>query len=115
MYNFQVAINHDYYALAGATPILVHNANYWPTPTSTNCQQCAAAIQKMIGGERVKIEPKDTPVLGPSTLYPQGNWGFHEVVVKDGRVYDGFTGRGGMSIPDFKGQFEFPDDIDFKF
>lgn len=28
VYNFQVAINHDYYALAGATPILVHNANY---------------------------------------------------------------------------------------
>ena len=35
VFNFQVAVNHDYYALAGATPILVHNASYWPTPKST--------------------------------------------------------------------------------
>lgn len=28
VYNFQVAVNHDYYALAGAAPVLVHNANY---------------------------------------------------------------------------------------
>jgi hypothetical protein len=28
VYNFQVAVNHDYYALAGATPVLVHNADY---------------------------------------------------------------------------------------
>lgn len=28
VYNFQVATNHDYYALAGTTPVLVHNANY---------------------------------------------------------------------------------------
>lgn len=40
VYNFQVAVNHDYYALAGGNPILVHNANYWPTPTASHCQQC---------------------------------------------------------------------------
>ncbi len=28
VYNFQVAVNHDYYALAGTTPVLVHNADY---------------------------------------------------------------------------------------
>jgi hypothetical protein len=32
VYNFQVAVNHDYYALADTTPILVHNANYGYTP-----------------------------------------------------------------------------------
>lgn len=26
--NFQVAVKHDYYALAGGTPVLVHNADY---------------------------------------------------------------------------------------
>ncbi|MFV0460667.1 MAG: hypothetical protein ACK5MT_18065 [Actinomycetales bacterium] len=30
VYNFQVESTHTYYALAGITPILVHNANYNP-------------------------------------------------------------------------------------
>jgi len=28
VYNFTVEIDHNYYALTGATPLLVHNANY---------------------------------------------------------------------------------------
>ena len=67
----------------------------------------------MIGGQRVTITPRNTPVLGPSRQHRAGDWSFHEVVVKDGRVYDGFTGPGGMPIPDYKSQFQFADDIDF--
>ena len=35
--------------------------------------------------------------------------------MKEGRVYDGFTGPNGMLTEEFKGQFEFADDIDFGF
>jgi mRNA-degrading endonuclease toxin of MazEF toxin-antitoxin module len=44
VYNFQVAVNHDYYALAGDTPVLVHNADYpgrppgWGTPRGNQAQ-----------------------------------------------------------------------------
>lgn len=51
-------------------------------------------------------------VLGPSANNPLGDWSYHEVVVKDGMVYDGFTG---MSINDFKSQFDFGDAINFGF
>jgi hypothetical protein len=45
VYNVQVAVNHDYYALAGRTPVLVHNANYsLSRPLSPN--QMNQAIQR---------------------------------------------------------------------
>ncbi|MFV0459647.1 MAG: hypothetical protein ACK5MT_12855, partial [Actinomycetales bacterium] len=36
VYNFQVGSTHTYYALAGTTPILVHNANYKPNAGAAN-------------------------------------------------------------------------------
>ncbi|MFV0458063.1 MAG: polymorphic toxin-type HINT domain-containing protein [Actinomycetales bacterium] len=38
VYNFQVASTHTYYALAGTTPILVHNANYNPNAGAANSE-----------------------------------------------------------------------------
>lgn len=40
---------------------------------------------------------------------------FHEVVVKDGRVYDAFTGGKGASVAEYKGLWEFSDHINFGF
>ncbi|WP_187345694.1 hypothetical protein [Sorangium cellulosum] len=55
------------------------------------CESVARQIQKYIGGEVVRITPKDTPGLG---AFRGKNWGWshHEVVVKDGRVCDLTTG-----------------------
>lgn len=88
----------------------------WPTPTASNCRQCADDIQRMIGGQQAVIGPVGSGrVLGPSANNPAGDWFEHVAVVKDGRVYDGFTGRAGMPIDDFKAQFQYGDAINFGF
>lgn len=88
----------------------------WPTPTASNCRQCANEIQDIIGGQQAVISPAGSGrVLGPSANNPGGDWFEHVVVVKNGMVYDGFTGRTGMSINDFKAQFQYGDAINFGF
>lgn len=87
----------------------------WPVQTGGTCDRCAAEIQAIIGGERRRIEPRDTERLGPSTWGPKGRWHYHVVVVKGDRAYDAFTGRHGMSIREYKEQFLYEDDIDFDF
>ena len=42
-------------------------------------------------------------------------WGHHEVVVRDGRVFDAFGPAEGVSISDFKNKFQYPDGLDFGF
>lgn len=42
-------------------------------------------------------------------------WFHHEVVVGNGRVYDAFTGHGGVPIDEYKALWEFPDAINFGF
>jgi hypothetical protein len=39
----------------------------------------------------------------------------HEVVVKDGRVFDAFTGSGGATIAEFKALWQYPEAIRFGF
>ena len=54
------------------------------------CEECARDIQSKIGGKIFSIKPvSSAPVL---SVYRgvSPNWHFHEVVVKDGRVYDAF-------------------------
>ncbi|WP_437814639.1 RHS repeat domain-containing protein [Sorangium sp. So ce1078] len=78
------------------------------------CESIARQIQKQIGGDVVRITPKDTPGLG---AFRGKNWGWshHEVVVKDGRVYDLTTGHEGMTIPEYKMLWEFSNDVNFGF
>ena len=42
-------------------------------------------------------------------------WGHHEVVVRDGRVYDGFTGRTGLPVDEYKALWTdlFPNEFPF--
>src|SRR5262249_25832194 len=90
--------------------------------TDPKCQgggeAVAKQIQKHIGGEIKRIVPKD-PVarLGPYRGHIPGErgWAYHEVVVKDGRVYDRFTGHEGLPINDYKALWEYADAINFGF
>ena len=86
----------------------------WPTPTASNCSECAVTIQRIMGGG-IKTIKSPGPVLGPSKHNPAGNWSYHDVVVSNGRVYDGFTGPRGLTIAEFKAQFEYGDVINFGF
>ena len=42
-------------------------------------------------------------------------WYYHDVVVKNGRVYDAFTGHQGMAINEYKKLWQFADSIKFGF
>lgn len=42
-------------------------------------------------------------------------WAHHTVVVKDGRVYDQFTGSEGLPIEEWKSLWDYTDEIDFGF
>jgi hypothetical protein len=97
----------------------IRRANWQPrdinnAACANGCERAAAQIQKLIGGDVKTIIPKRDPTLGG---YRGKNWGwsFHEVVVKNGRVYDAFTGGQGLSITEYKALWEFPDHINFGF
>jgi hypothetical protein len=79
------------------------------------CERVARQIQKHVGGAVHRIKPGiDAPGLG---RYRGKNlsWTYHEVVVKDGRVFDAFTGRQGLPISEYKVLWEYPDALDFGF
>ncbi|WP_437733432.1 hypothetical protein [Sorangium sp. So ce1335] len=62
----------------------------------------------------MRITPKDTPALG-GFRGKNWYWSNHEVVVKDGRIFDLTTGHQGLPIPECKKLWEYPNDIDFGF
>ena len=93
----------------------------WPTVRDiknescrSGCEKVAGQIQRITGGEIHRIEPAQGYGLG---AYRGKNWGWshHEVVVKDGRVFDVTTGRSGVPIQDYKRLWENRDAIKFGF
>jgi hypothetical protein len=114
--------DHDFYVVTGATPVLVHNSspgcelgpNGWPKPTMDNCEACAQKIQDKIGGEIYQIsDSMGAPRLGPSVNDPNGQWFEHFAVIKDGTVYDGFTGPRGMPFDDYRAQWDYGEYLKF--
>jgi RHS repeat-associated protein len=78
------------------------------------CEAIAKQIQLHIGGDIVRITPQGAPMLGAFRGKNWG-WGHHEVVVKDGRVYDITTGHLGLSIEEYKKLWQYGDAINFGF
>lgn len=83
---------------------------------ASGCERVATQIKKHIGGaiKRIKADPNERLYLG---RYRGHNfkWKYHEVVVKNGRVYDAFTGHKGLPIAEYKQQWEFGDALQFGF
>ncbi len=72
-------------------------------------------IVKMIGGTKHRIKPKP-----PASSLPEFDdigmgWPQHDVVVKDGKVYDAFTGHIGETISDYKARWTDSEFIDWPF
>jgi RHS repeat-associated protein len=88
----------------------------WGTYCRTGCEDIAQKIKSAIGGKIYRLNPA---LPGGRFLGPRNgkwtDWQYHEVVVKDGRVYDTMTGPEGVEIDEFKQQWEYADDIDFGF
>ncbi|MBI2823266.1 MAG: hypothetical protein HYX69_01095 [Planctomycetia bacterium] len=72
-------------------------------------------IQKLIGGTIKEIRPARGTFLGNFNGIPTPKWGYHTVVVKDGRVYDALTGHQGMAIDEYKKLWDYASDINFGF
>ena len=115
-----------YLAIAKKVVETVKNSP-WPRQliNQTNCKAIADVIVERIGGTKFQLQNRLNPVLNKTftlgrvklagqTSILEG-WLDHWVVVKDGRVYDGFTGAGGLTIAEFKAQFIDGVDIAFGF
>ncbi|WP_329404853.1 polymorphic toxin-type HINT domain-containing protein [Streptomyces melanogenes] len=124
-YNLTVADVHTYYVLAGSTPVLVHNTcgpdlgdSWKPKPASQvcgtgGCEKVADHIQSVIGGDIMRITDRyGAPHLGKYRGIVSG-WNYHDVVVKEGRVFDATTGRRGEPIDQYRENFEYGDDLIF--
>ncbi|GAA2114395.1 RHS repeat-associated core domain-containing protein [Streptomyces synnematoformans] len=124
-YNLTVANTHTYYVLAGNTPVLVHNSNcgdlgenWKPAKTSTicgstGCEDVARKIQSQIGGTRYRItDSYGAPSLG-KYRGEDTMWAHHDVVIRDGRVYDAWTSRYGEPLDQYRSRFEYGDDLRF--
>lgn len=116
VYNLTVEGVHAFFVAPPGTDsdaaVLVHNVD---------CDASAWKLQKKIGGEIKSIRPKGIPgsdrelLLGQFELAPTYDWFHHTVVVKEGRVYDEFTGPAGMAIDEWKSKRAYPDALDFGF
>jgi hypothetical protein len=102
-----------------ASGIRISSPNWKPRaaadPACRNgCESVARQIQKQIGGEMKRITPPRGARLGPFGG-KDWEWNYHEVVVKDGRVYDAFTGGQGLPIDKYKELWLYANGIDFGF
>ena len=84
----------------------------------TGCEGVADDIERRLGGTftrpTIKPKPGKGPKLGEYRDVGTG-WEYHIVIVKNGRVYDGFGPRGGLTIDEYKNKWTHKDDIDFGF
>lgn len=78
------------------------------------CENVAKQIHRHVGGNIVRIMPKNARYLG-GFRGKTWDWGYHEVVVRDGRVYDITTGHQGLPIAEYKQLWQYPDGINFGF
>jgi hypothetical protein len=95
--------------------------NWTPRPTSeicgsTGCENVAANIQSRIGGDifTIKNGAGDNFFLG-KYRGEDTMWKSHTVVVKDGKVFDAFTGRYGEAIDQWKARWDYADILHFGF
>lgn len=81
-----------------------HRAGLW---------KVADYIQSVIGGDITRITDGYGALrLGKYRGIDSG-WNYHDVVVKDGRVFDATTGRRGEPIDQYRANFEYGDDLVF--
>jgi len=126
-YNLTVADFSTYFVKGAANDkddaIWVHNTclgkNWKPRDINNSanwngCEACALKIKGRIGGEIHRITPNGAPSLGGYRGKNPG-WGHHEVVVKDGLVFDAFGPKNGVPIDEYKRLFQYPEAINFGF
>jgi RHS repeat-associated protein len=100
-------------------PLRIRSRNWKPVDITDprcerGCEAVARDIQKLIGGDVVRITPKETRLL-PEFRNHSWGWFHHEVVLRDGLVYDATTGGAGLSTSGYKALWQFPEEVSFGF
>lgn len=81
---------------------------------SNGCEDVAVGIQEKIGGERMRITDQyGAPTLG-KYRGEDTNWAHHDVVLKDGQVYDAWTGRRGEPVERYLSHWEYGEYLQMK-
>ncbi|WP_420162156.1 polymorphic toxin-type HINT domain-containing protein [Nocardiopsis sp. CNT-189] len=127
VHNLTVDDLSTYYASTGSVSLLTHNdssdcsdlgEDWEPRDPgeicgSSGCEDVARDIQSRIGGTRYRIQDSlGAPFLGQYRGEDTG-WGHHDVVIKDGRVYDAFSSRHGVPIEEYRNLWQYGDDLEF--
>ena len=93
-----------------------------PDPLPGNCGEVAEEILDLPGGDATIVSTQSDANTVPNQYPLEGTyrgkgtgWFYHDVVVKDGRVYDGFTDRYELPIDDYKNLWSDKDNILFGF
>lgn len=102
--------------LSAARPMIRIGPRWRPRSVMpSGCEGAARQINRHVEGTIHTITPKKgLPSLGGFRGQSPG-WASHDVVLKDGRVYDVTTGHKGLPIDEYKALWEYPDAIDFGF
>ena len=103
-------------ANAGSRRVPLSLKPYAPEQVRNGCEAIATKVQKSIGGEFLQITNPRGLQLGP-IKYGGGSvdsWYHHVAVIKDGMVYDGLTGSGGLPLNKYKSMFEYADALKFE-
>ncbi|NTX11735.1 hypothetical protein HUA76_13120 [Myxococcus sp. CA056] len=131
VYNLQVKGTHTY--AISTENLLVHNKSMPTLPSKAirvsrrwqardvtdpcfrnGCGSVAQQIKDQIGGKVVEITPTMSTWMGAYRGHDP-RWAFHKVVVKDGRVYDLFTGHKGLPVEEYKALWSYRDTLNFGF
>ena len=78
------------------------------------CEKIADHILKIVGGHKYTVKPKMGNFLPELDGIGMG-WSEHVVVVKDGKVYDAFTGHIGEAVDAYKARWTDSEYIDWPF
>lgn len=114
------AVGGSVVALAADVPCVEHNVPGFPRDKSkiTNgpgdCKACAEQIRDSLGGGEIIRFEKPGNFFG-DYREQYNTWDHHYVVVRDGRVYDAFTPKGGETIAKYKSEWLYGDIINFGF
>ena len=99
VFNFEVEGQHNYF---GSSGVQVHNAEKcpaWGTLSQSGCERVARFIQDQIGGEIMQLGGS---MSGNLPLFAgKITWKYHQWVEKGGRIYDQYTGLGGLPKADY--------------
>ncbi|WP_149831355.1 hypothetical protein [Streptomyces tailanensis] len=81
---------------------------------SSGCEDVAVDIQAKIGGERMRITDQyGAPTLGKYRGEDTG-WAHHDVILKDGQVYDAWTGCHGEPLERYLSRWEYGEYLQMK-